>query len=73
MAISVVGIVSFLDHSDLIASLFFKSSDTAFIASRGGWMYCDDSSVKPVDSKQVVVRIISSCFPPCFFSNAKKL
>jgi ubiquitin carboxyl-terminal hydrolase 8 len=27
---------------------------TAFIASRGGWMYCDDSSVKPVDSKQVV-------------------
>jgi len=30
--------------------------DTASIASRGGWMYCDDSSVKPVDSKQVVVR-----------------
>ncbi|KAH9479240.1 Ubiquitin carboxyl-terminal hydrolase 4 [Psilocybe cubensis] len=28
--------------------------DTAFIASRGGWMYCDDSSVKPVDPKQVV-------------------
>ncbi|PFH50295.1 hypothetical protein AMATHDRAFT_4113 [Amanita thiersii Skay4041] len=28
---------------------------TAFIASRGGWMYCDDSSVKPVDPKQVVV------------------
>jgi len=27
---------------------------TAFIASRGGWMYCDDSSVKPVESKQVV-------------------
>ncbi|KAF9474821.1 cysteine proteinase [Pholiota conissans] len=27
---------------------------TAFIASRGGWMYCDDSSVKPVDPKQVV-------------------
>ncbi|KAF9560109.1 cysteine proteinase [Agrocybe pediades] len=27
---------------------------TAFVASRGGWMYCDDSSVKPVDSKQVV-------------------
>ncbi|KAF8972765.1 hypothetical protein BDZ97DRAFT_1649812 [Flammula alnicola] len=27
---------------------------TAFIASRGGWMYCDDSSVKPVDAKQVV-------------------
>ncbi|KAF8621796.1 hypothetical protein AX15_007475 [Amanita polypyramis BW_CC] len=27
---------------------------TAFIASRGGWMYCDDSSVKPVDPRQVV-------------------
>ncbi|KAF8892174.1 hypothetical protein BD779DRAFT_1610331 [Infundibulicybe gibba] len=27
---------------------------TAFIASRGGWMYCDDSSVKSVDPKQVV-------------------
>ncbi|KAJ7580153.1 ubiquitin carboxyl-terminal hydrolase 4 [Mycena floridula] len=27
---------------------------TAFVASRGGWMYCDDSSVKPIDSKQVV-------------------
>ncbi|KDR80822.1 hypothetical protein GALMADRAFT_222419 [Galerina marginata CBS 339.88] len=27
---------------------------TAFIASRGGWMYCDDSSVKAVDPKQVV-------------------
>ena len=29
--------------------------DTAFIASRGGWLYCDDSSVKPADVKQVVV------------------
>ncbi|TFK39717.1 hypothetical protein BDQ12DRAFT_681082 [Crucibulum laeve] len=27
---------------------------TAFIASRGGWQYCDDSSVKTVDAKQVV-------------------
>ncbi|KAK2464014.1 hypothetical protein APHAL10511_003958 [Amanita phalloides] len=27
---------------------------TAFIASRDGWMYCDDSSVKPVDPRQVV-------------------
>ena len=34
--------------------------DTAFIASSGGWMYCDDSSVKAVDPKQVVV---SSHFP----------
>ena len=32
-------------------------------------MYCDDSSVKPVDSKQVVVRNFSSFFPPFFFSN----
>ncbi|KAF8997920.1 hypothetical protein BDQ17DRAFT_1362846 [Cyathus striatus] len=27
---------------------------TASIASRGGWMYCDDSSVRPVDPKSVV-------------------
>jgi len=27
---------------------------TAFIASRGGWMYCDDSSIKTVDPKDVV-------------------
>ncbi|THV02554.1 hypothetical protein K435DRAFT_345687 [Dendrothele bispora CBS 962.96] len=27
---------------------------TAFVASRGGWMYCDDSVIKSVDSKQVV-------------------
>ncbi|KAJ3716264.1 hypothetical protein DFJ43DRAFT_1134617 [Lentinula guzmanii] len=27
---------------------------TAFVASRGGWLYCDDSSVKTVDAKQVV-------------------
>ncbi|KAJ3860134.1 ubiquitin carboxyl-terminal hydrolase 4 [Lentinula novae-zelandiae] len=27
---------------------------TAFVASRGGWLYCDDSSVKNVDAKQVV-------------------
>lgn len=30
-------------------------TDTAFVASRGGWLYCDDSSVKSVDPKQVVV------------------
>jgi len=29
--------------------------DTAFIASKGGWLYCDDSSVKPTDPKSVVV------------------
>jgi ubiquitin carboxyl-terminal hydrolase 8 len=28
---------------------------TAFISSRGGWVYCDDSVVKTVDAKQVVV------------------
>ncbi|KAL4264076.1 Ubiquitin-specific protease doa4 [Pleurotus pulmonarius] len=27
---------------------------TAYIASRGGWMSCDDSSVRPADPKQVV-------------------
>ncbi|KAJ8457206.1 hypothetical protein ONZ45_g18404 [Pleurotus djamor] len=27
---------------------------TAYIASRGGWVTCDDSSVRPVDAKQVV-------------------
>ncbi|EAU90391.2 ubiquitin carboxyl-terminal hydrolase 4 [Coprinopsis cinerea okayama7 len=27
---------------------------TAYIASRGGWMLCDDSSVKPIDPRQVV-------------------
>lgn len=30
-------------------------SDTAFIASRGGWLYCDDSRVQPTDAKDVVV------------------
>ncbi|EGN91818.1 hypothetical protein SERLA73DRAFT_66796 [Serpula lacrymans var. lacrymans S7.3] len=29
---------------------------TAFIASRGGWVYCDDSRVTPTDAKQVVGR-----------------
>jgi hypothetical protein len=29
--------------------------DTSFVASRGGWMYCDDSRVTPVDANQVVV------------------
>ncbi|KAF9269250.1 hypothetical protein L218DRAFT_1072870 [Marasmius fiardii PR-910] len=27
---------------------------TAFVGSRGGWIYCDDSVLKPVDYKQVV-------------------
>lgn len=29
--------------------------DTAFIASRGGWVYCDDSRVMPTDVKDIVV------------------
>lgn len=32
--------------------------DTAFISSRGGWVYCDDSSVKPTDAREVVVSIV---------------
>jgi len=32
--------------------------DTAFIASRGRWLCCDDSSVKEMDPKLVVVRIL---------------
>lgn len=34
------------------------SPDTAFIASRGGWLYCDDSRVQPTDAKEVVVSSI---------------
>jgi hypothetical protein len=30
-------------------------ADTAFVSSRGGWLYCDDSSVKPADAREVVV------------------
>jgi ubiquitin carboxyl-terminal hydrolase 8 len=29
---------------------------TAFIASRGGWLYCDDSRVQPTDAREVVGR-----------------
>lgn len=29
---------------------------TAFIASRGGWLYCDDSRVQLTDAKEVVGR-----------------
>lgn len=29
---------------------------TAFIASRGGWVYCDDSRVTPTDAKDIVGR-----------------
>lgn len=41
----------------------YRPADTAFVSSRGGWMYCDDSSIKSVDAKQVVVSFFcSSCF-----------
>jgi len=29
---------------------------TAFIASRGGWLYCDDSRVQSTDAREVVSR-----------------
>ncbi|KAJ3902455.1 hypothetical protein F5879DRAFT_923823 [Lentinula edodes] len=34
-----------------------KDTDTAFVASRGGWLYCNDISVKNVDAKQVVLSV----------------
>ena len=39
--------------------------DTAFIASRGGWLYCDDSRVSQANSKEVVVScgLYSICLP----------
>jgi len=33
----------------------FFCVDTSFVASRGGWMYCDDSSIKSVEPKSVIV------------------
>jgi hypothetical protein len=38
----------------------FVYLDTAFIASRGGWLYCDDSRVTQANPKEVVV----SAFAP---------
>jgi hypothetical protein len=38
-------------------------ADTAFIASRGGWLYCDDSRVSLANAKEVVVS-----FPLLSFS-----
>lgn len=34
-------------------------ADTAFIASRGGWLYCDDSRVTSANAKDVVVSFLS--------------
>ena len=30
-------------------------ADTAFVSSRGGWLYCDDSRISQADPKDVVV------------------
>lgn len=30
-------------------------SDTSFIASKGGWVYCDDSRLTTANAKDVVV------------------
>ena len=43
--------------------------DTAFIASRGGWLYCDDSRVSTANAKDVVVSDVS-CSHPISFSAA---
>ncbi len=46
---------------------FWFVLDTAFIASRGGWLYCDDSRVTQANAKEVVVRhCLYSKFPPLF-------
>jgi len=61
MAILVVAIVSpRASFSFSIPLTVFDALDTAFVASRGGWMYCDDSSVKHVDPKQVVVSFFAA-------------
>lgn len=36
---------------------FHALVDTAFIASRGGWLYCDDSRVTLANAKEVVVSL----------------
>lgn len=35
--------------------------DTAFVASRSGWLYCEDSSVKSAEGRNIVVRHVFSC------------
>jgi len=34
--------------------VFCGVADTAFIASRGNWLYCDDSRVTQANAKEVV-------------------
>jgi len=41
---------------------FVFSVDTAFIASRGGWLYCDDSRVTLANAKEVVVSFSCLCY-----------
>ena len=48
--------VRFLYNLPLM-SLIIPIPDTAFISSRGGWVYCDDSRITPVDAKEVVVSL----------------
>ena len=37
-----------------------RPTDTMFVSSRGGWLYCDDSRVTSADAKDVVVRFFLS-------------
>ena len=52
--------------------IIFLLADTAFIASRGGWLYCDDSRVTLANAKEVVVSfsLLSFSVEPFFFSLA---
>jgi ubiquitin carboxyl-terminal hydrolase 8 len=50
------GSVLVIDHV-MVLFLFLFLADTAFIASRGGWLYCDDSRVTLANAKEVVVSI----------------
>lgn len=46
----------FLYYQKLCQVIRHLFLDTSFVASRGGWMYCDDSSIKSVEPKSVIVR-----------------
>jgi hypothetical protein len=63
VAISVMDIVSRNFYLSLDMRVDTVISDTAFIASRGGWLYCDDSRVQQTDAKEVVVRLTACCTP----------
>lgn len=55
-----VVIVSFSSHAFILCVWYVLTmcADTAFISSQGGWLYCDDSVVKSVDPRQVVVSCV---------------